>query len=177
MSDKECIIDAVRQSECYKAEVRYAERGGYRIDNAPRLYKELEENLVRVVFPAQPAYMEEGTVIAITTLYDRAEKYNIYGHTICAGPGVNPLLRNFFAPLGGAHPQAGNAGPKAIQTFVAVKQALWNRFILEDLELGNAKAGARYVRGFWNALDRMFGGGHLMYVPDDWHWKGDDASC
>lgn len=173
MKSKEEIIEAVRQSECYKAEVRYAERGGYQIEPEPRLYKELEENLVRVVFPAKPSYMEEGTVIAITALYDRAQDYNIYGHTIVAGPGTNPLLRSFFAPLGGAHPQAGNAGPVAIQRFVAVKQGYWNRFVLEDLELGNEQAGARFVKGFWRALDRMFGGGHLMNVPQDWHWQGE----
>lgn len=172
MSDRQTIIDAVRESECYKAEVRYAERGGYQIEGEPRLYKNLEENLVRVVFPARPSCMEEGAVLAITCLYDRAAEYNIYGHTICAGSGTNVLLKCFFAPLGGAHPQAGNAGPKAIQQFLAVKQALWNRFVLEDLDIGNVKAGERYVQGFWTALDRMFGGGVLMNVPQDWQWQG-----
>ncbi|MBI2424109.1 MAG: hypothetical protein HYV27_14860 [Candidatus Hydrogenedentes bacterium] len=173
MSEKETIIQAVRDSECFKAEVIYAERGGYKIALEPRLYKVLEDDLVRVVFPAAPSYMEEGTVLAVTCLYDRAKGYNIYGHTICAGAGVNVLLRAVYAPLGGAHPQSGNAGPKAIMKFTEVKKGLWGRFYLEDLELGNAEAGARYVRGFWKALDRMFGGGVLMNVPEDWHWKGD----
>jgi hypothetical protein len=174
MSEKQRIIDEVRASECFKAEVRYAARGGYETELEPRLYKELDGGLVRVVFPAKPSYMEEGTVFAVTCLYDNNDKYNIYGHTICSGPGVNTLLKNVFAPLGGAHPQSGNAGPKAILKFVEVKRALWNRFLIEDLELGNEKAGARLVQGFWTALDRMFGGGHLMNVPEEWIWKGGD---
>lgn len=171
MSEKQQIIDAVRASACFEAEVHYAERGGYEIEREPRLYKVLDDDLVRVVFPARPAYMEEGTVIAITCLYDRAKKYNIYGHTICAGPGVNSLLKSVFAPLGGAHPQSGNAGPKAVLKFVEVKRALWNRFLMEDLDLGNKEASERFVRGFWRALDRMFGGNVLMGVPEDWCWK------
>lgn len=170
---REDTVRAIKESDGFQTEVRYTERGGYQIGLEPRLYKELEEDLVRVVFPANPCFMEEGAVLAVTTLYDRAKGYNIYGHAIFAGPGVNPLLRNFLAPLGGAHPQAGNAGPKAIQQFVAVKQALWNRFVLEELELGNQAAGEHYVRGFWKALDRMFGGGHLTNVPEDWHWPGE----
>lgn len=171
MSEQQQIIDAVLESECFKAEVRYAERGGYAIDREPRLYKVLEDDLVRVVFPAQPAYMEEGTVLAITCLYDRANGYNIYGHTITAGPGVNSLLKSVFAPLGGAHPQSGNAGPKAVLKFVELKRALWNRFLIEDLDLGNRAAGERFVRGFWRGLDRMFGGQVLMGVSKDWFWK------
>ncbi len=174
MLDKNHVIEEVRNSECFKAEVRYAARGGYTTELEPRLYKELEGGLIRVVFPAKPSYMEEGTVLAVTCLYDSNERYNIYGHTICAGPGVNTLLKNVFAPLGGAHPQAGNAGPKAILKFVEVKRALWNRFLIEDLELGNEAAAARAVQGFWTALDRMLGGGHLMNVPDDWHWRSRD---
>ena len=172
MSTKEEIIEAVLTSECFKAEVHYAERGGYEIDLECRLYKELEDDLVRVVFPAKAAFMEEGTVLAITCLYDKAKGYNIYGHTICAGPGVNGLLRAVFSPLGGAHPQSGNAGPKEVLKFTEVKKALWGRFLIEDLENGNADAGAHYIQGFWSALDRMFGGKVLMNVPDSWYWKG-----
>lgn len=173
MITKEEIIEAVKNSECFKAEVKYAERGGYEIDLECRLYKDLDDDLIRVVFPAKKAYMEEGCVIAITCLYDAAKGYNIYGHTICAGPGTNVLLHSVFAPLGGAHPQSGNAGPKAVLHFTEVKRALWNRFLLEELEVGNEKAGAQFVRGFWRALDHMFGGGVLMNVPDDWHWNKD----
>lgn len=168
---KQEIIDAVRTSPAFEAEVRYAERAGYKVIREARLYKELEESLVRVVFPVDEERLEEGTVIAITCLYDLANKYNIYGHTIIAGPGVNGLLKAAYAPLGGAHPQAGNAGPKAIAQFVAWKQVSWGRFLNEELEIGNVAASARWIKSFWKALDRLFGGGHLMNVPDDWYWK------
>jgi hypothetical protein len=120
--------------------------------------------------------MEEGTVIAITCLYDKDKGYNIYGHTIIAGPGTNGLLRAVYAPLGGAHPQAGNAGPKAVNQFVAWKQVSWGKFLNEELEIGVEEASKRWIRSFWKALDRLFGGGYLLNVPDDWYWKDNAAA-
>ena len=174
MSEMERIVNACLESEAYKAEVVYAERGGhYRVIPKVRLYKELDNDLVRVVFFTEWDTFELGTVIAITCLYDNKDKFNIYGHTITAGPGVNPLLRASHAPLSGAHPQAGNAGHKAIARFVDLKQALWNQFVLDDLTLGNRSAGEKWVKHFWMALDRMFGQGYLHNCPDDYHWQGE----
>lgn len=170
---KKEVIDAVRESACFKAEVAYAARGGYETLSEPRLYKELEDDQVRVVFPTDAANLEEGSVIAITCLFDRKENVNIYGHTICAGPGVNALLRAIHAPLGKATPQPGVAGEKAVLHFVAWKQASWGKFLNDELEYGNRKASEIWIRNFWKALDRMFGGNVLMNVPDDFHWKGD----
>ncbi|HNR31648.1 MAG TPA: hypothetical protein PKI11_12230 [Candidatus Hydrogenedentes bacterium] len=170
---KEEVIEAVRESACFQAEEAYAARGGYRTLPDPRLYKELEDDHVRVVFPTDVTNLEEGSVIAITCLFDRKENVNIYGHTICAGPGVNALLRAIHAPLGKATPQPGAAGERAVLHFVAWKQAAWGKFLLDELELGNRKASEIWIRNFWKALDRMFGAGVLMNVPDDFHWKGD----
>lgn len=168
---REEIVTAIRESECFKAEIKYAEHGGYQVDRTPRLYKDLEDGLVRVVFPALTTSIEEGAVIAITCLYDKKENYNIYAHTICAGPGVNVLLRTIFAPLGKAYPQPGEAGAKAVLHFVAWKQASWGKFLNEDLELGNAAASERWIKNFWRALDRLFAGGCLLNVPEDWYWS------
>lgn len=173
MLTKEQVINAVRASECFKAEVAYAERGGYKVIREPRLYKELEDNMVRVVFPTEADALEEGSVIAITCLFDRNENINIYGHTICAGPGVNGLLRAIHSPLGKATPQPGVAGEKAVLHFVEWKKASWGRFLNDELDRGNKIASAIWIRNFWKALDRMFGGGVLMNVPDDYHWNGE----
>jgi hypothetical protein len=173
MLSKEEVIEAVRRSECFKAEVKYAERGGYIVSMSPRLYKELEEDLVRVVFPTETDRLEDGSVIAITCLFDRKTNENIYGHTICAGPGVNALLRAIHSPLGKATPQSGEAGEKAVLKFVEYKKAIWGKFLIDELELGNQKASALWLQHFWKALDRMFAGGVLMNVPDSWHWKGE----
>lgn len=177
MADMEKIVDACLKSDAFKAEVRYAERGGhYEIVKNVRLYKELDEGLVRVVFPAKWDVFEPGTVIAITCLYDLNGEYNVYGHTIVAGPGVNPLLKATHAPLGGAHPQSGNAGVKAIARFVDFKRAIWDHYLVEDLMLGNRQAGKNWERLFWMGLDRMFGGGYLHNCPDDYHWKGEPSA-
>lgn len=172
MADMDTIVQKCIDSEGFRAEVRYAERtGDYTISRKVRLYKELEGDLVRVVFPANETAMEVGSVMAITCLFDLKEDYNIYGHTIIAGPGVNGLLKAVNAPLGGAHPQSGNAGPKEIMRFVELKRASWDLFLIQELELGNHTASENYIRTFWKGLDRMFGGGYLHNCPDDYHWR------
>ena len=171
--DRETIVQACLESEAFKAEVIYAERGGhYTVSRDVRLFKVLEDDMLRVVFPVQCGNLEVGSVLAITCLYDTKENYNIYGHTICAGPGVNTLLKSIHAPLGSAHPQPGVLGEKAILRFVAWKEAAWSKFMTEDLDLGSAAASELFVRDFWKALDRMFGGGTLFNCPDDYHWDG-----
>ncbi|MBI2434557.1 MAG: hypothetical protein HYV26_16990 [Candidatus Hydrogenedentes bacterium] len=171
MTEQQRIIAAVRGSENFKAECIYVARGNYGVLDQPRLYKVLEDDLVRIVFPTDVQEVEEGAVIAITCLYDRRKEENIYAHTICAGPGVNTLLRTLHAPLGGAHPQAGHAGERAIVKFVEWKQASWGRFLNEELELGQRQASAYWIRSFWKALDRLFGGGYLLNVPEEWYWR------
>lgn len=166
------VIEAVKESACFAAEVAYAARGGYGTIGKPRLYKELHDELVRVVFPTDAEDLEEGSVIAITCLFDRKNNENIYAHTICAGPGVNGLLRAIHSPLGKATPQAGEAGEKAVLKFVEFKKAIWGKFLVEELHLGQREASMNFLRSFWMGLDRMFAGGVLMNVPNDWHWNG-----
>lgn len=162
------IIEAVKNSECFRAESAYARRGGYEVAENPRLFKFLEEGLVRVVFPTNVSSLEDGTVIAITCLYDLNEQVNIYGHTIIAGPGVNGLLKAIHAPLGQANCRPGREGEKAVLHFVEWKKASWGKFLNDELEYGNEKASGLWIANFWKALDRMFGGGYLLnYNPDE----------
>ena len=173
MSDRERIIEACRSSACFESEEAYAAAGGYGVVADCRLYKELPDGLVRVVFPTDAAELEDGAVVAITCLYDRKKERNVYAHTICAGPGANPTLRAVHSPLGRVTPQPGVAGDKAVLHFVQWKQAAWGRFLNDELELGNKQASAVWLRNFWKALDRLFAGGVLANCPDDHHWKGD----
>lgn len=176
--EQQHIVQACLDSECFKAEVHYAERSGHhRILRAPRLYKKLDrdeargEQLVRVVFPAADQLIELGSVLAITCLYDLDRGYNIYGHVICAGPGVNGLLKAIHAPMGSAHPQPGAAGERAIMHFVEWKRAEWDRFLIDELDRGRRAASELHIQNFWKALDRMFGGGYLCNCPDAYHWR------
>lgn len=156
---KERIVKAIRNSENFRSELAYVARGGYTLPHEPRLYKVLEDGLVRVVFPIDPREIVEGTVIAMTCLYDLKQDLNIYAHTICAGPGVNVLMKTIHAPLGQPNPQPGVEGEKAVLKFVAWKEAAWVKFLNEELDLGTREASAIWVRNFWKALDRLFGGG------------------
>jgi hypothetical protein len=160
------IVDAVRRSENFRSEVRYVSRGGYEVAGQPRLFKHLEQGLVRVVFPTTVSEVVEGTVVALVCLYDQREQYNVYAHTICAGPGVNVLLRASFSQMPQALPQPGRDGEKAIGQFVAWKEAAWVKFLNDELDLGSEEATTLWLANFWKALDRMFGGGHLVgYDP------------
>jgi hypothetical protein len=167
VSDTKEIVAIVRESENFKSEVRYIARGGYEIAARPRLFKILENDLVRVVFPTTVTEVVEGTIVALACLYDRRQNSNVYAHTICAGGGVNILLRAFDNPMPQALPQPEPLGQRAIRQFVAWKEASWVKFLNDELELGTARASEIWIASFWKALDRMFGGGHLLeYVPD-----------
>ncbi len=165
MSEMERIAETIRNSECFKAECAYVARGGYMVADKPRLYKVLEDNLVRVVFPTTVTEVQEGTVVCMTTLYDLHEETTLYAHTICAGPGVNVLLKAIHAPLGQANPQPGLEGEKAVLKFVEWKKAAWIKFLNDELELGTSEASRIWIANFWKALDRLFGFGHLVNYP------------
>ena len=171
--EQERIIQATLDSPAYRAEKNYVELSGhYTVIERVRLFKVLEEDLVRVVFPVDCGPLEVGSVLAVTCLYDLKKDYNIYGHTICAGPGVNTLLKAIHAPLGSAHPQPGEIGQKEILRFAEYKRALWDRYQLENMDISPQDASDRFVRDFWKSMDRMFGGHCLHNCPDDYHWKG-----
>ena len=162
MSDMRAIVEAIRNSENFKAEARYIGLGGYTVADTPRLFKYLEDDLVRVVFPTNCTEVCDGAIVTLTTLWDRKNNYNIYAHTICAGPGVNSLFRAIWAPMPSALPQHGRDGEKAIMKYVAWKEAAWVKFLNDELELGNEEASAIWLDNFWKALDRLFGTGHLV---------------
>ena len=162
MADRDHIVAAIRASGNFQSEVRYVGRGGYVVADSPRLFKHLEHGLVRVVFPTTATEVSEGTVVAMVCLWDSNQEYNIYTHTICAGGGVNILLRAMDHPLPQALPQPLPDGPRAIRQFVAWKEASWVKFLNDELEMGNARASRRWIASFWKALDRMFGGGNLL---------------
>jgi hypothetical protein len=167
MMDRATIVREIISSENWKSEIRYVNRGGYEVATEPRLFKYLEDDMVRVVFPTSATEVTEGTVVAMVTLYDQKNRYNVYTHTICAGPRVNVMLDARHSQMPQAMPQPGAAGEAAIARFKAWKEAAWYRFLNEELALGSEVASAIWIANFWKALDRMFGTGHLVnYDPD-----------
>lgn len=165
---REQIVEAILESGPFIGERKYVERGGYTVSREPRLFKVLHDNnLVRVVFPTDCSVVSEGAVVCITTLFDMAKGENIYGHIICAGPGVNTLLKAKDNPMPPAPPQAPPNGEREVRRFVAWKEASWVKFLNDELDLGTDVAGQLWMANFWKALDRMFGYGYLVnYDPD-----------
>lgn len=167
MMDRDTIVRAITGSENWKSEIAYVKRGGYEVVPEPRLFKYLENDVVRVVFPTTVTEVTEGTVVAMVCLYDMKNRYNIYAHTICAGPRVNVMLDARHSQMPQAMPQPGAQGEAAIARFVAWKQAAWGKFLTEELLLGAETASAIWIASFWKALDRMFGHNNLVnYDPD-----------
>jgi hypothetical protein len=160
MNDDEVIRQAA-SSECFKAEAAYLRRGGIETALEPRLFKRIDDRFVRLVFSTSVQEVDDGTVVAMVCLWDEREKLNVYAHCISAGPGVNAQLRSLYSPLSQVKPQPGVEGDKAVTKFIAWKQAAWGKFLNDELELGTGNASRRWLDSFWNALDRMYGGGNL----------------
>lgn len=160
--EREAIIDETRRSACYQAESGYMARAGFEVLNAPRLFKRLENDKVRLIFPTIASRVDEGVAVGLVCLFDLTAKANLYAHPIFAGSGANAALKSLFTPSTQAKPQPGIEGNKAIVKFVAWKQAAWGKFLNDELELGTDEASAIWIRNFWKALDRMYGGGNLL---------------
>ena len=160
--DRETIIKTVTHSPCFQSESAYLAKGGFEVAGRPRLFKRLENEKVRLIFPTQVENIDFGVAVGMVCLFDLAAEQNVYAHAIFAGPGVNASLKSLFVPATQAKPQPGQAGNKAISKFVAWKEAAWHKFLVDELELGTARASAIWIESFWKALDRMYGGGNLL---------------
>lgn len=156
------IISAVVRSECFQVEAGWLRRGGVTVSESPRLLKHLENQLVRLIFPTTTQTVEEGTAVALICLFDLQKSVTVYAHAAFAGPTANASLRSLYNPPTQAKPQPGVEGNKAILKFVAWKEAAWQKFLVDELELGNAGASRIWLDHFWKALDRMYGGGNLL---------------
>lgn len=159
--DQETIIKRACSAECFVSEAAYLARGRFIISTRPRLFKFLEHESARLIFPVAGGEFDEGAAVGLVCLYDMNRDINLYAHAVFAGPNVNASLRSLFVPATQAKPQAGIDRNKAILKFVAWKQAAWMKFLNDDLELGTEAAATTWRANFWKALDRMYGGGNL----------------
>lgn len=156
------VIKDICNSACFKTESAWLARGGFPVADRPRLFKVLENELVRVVFPTTVTEVDEGTAIGLICLYSLRDRNTVYTHAVFAGPTANASLRSIFNPPNQAKPQPGIEGNKAIVKFIAWKAASWGKFLNEELALGTAEASRTWLDSFWKALDRMYGGGNLV---------------
>lgn len=162
VAEREGIIAAVVGSECFKTESAWMARGGFEVSARPRLFKILEKDMARVVFPTRVTQVDEGSAVALICLYSIPEQLTVYAHAAFAGPGSNTSLRSLFNPPTQTKPQPGIEGNQAILKFVAWKAASWGKFLNDELALGTDEASHIWIENFWKALDRMYGGGNLL---------------
>lgn len=159
--DDSQLISRTAASDAFRVESAFLRRGGISVSTRPRLFKRIDNRFVRLIFPTDAKEVDDGTVVAVVCLWDFREDLNVYAHCITAGPGSNAQLRALYSPLNQVKPQEGIEGDKAIAKFIAWKQAAWGKFLNEELETGTNAAAARWLTWFWQALDRMYGGGNL----------------
>lgn len=159
--EHEAIIRAVVGSACFRAESECLNRGGWPVVERPRLFKLLENEKARLIFPTRCVRIEDGVAVGLVCLFDVSSGVNQYAHAVFAGASVNASLRSLFVPPKQSKPQPGVAGEKAILQFVAWKAAAWTKFLNDELELGNDGASGVWISNFWKALDRMYGGSNL----------------
>lgn len=160
--DRSAIIAQVCQSPAFHVESACLARGGFQVAEMPALFKVLEGDKLRLIFPTRAREVDGGVVVGLVCLYDLAEQCTVYAHGMTAGAGVNAALESLFVPATQARPQPGVDGYKARQKFVAWKQAAWSRFLDEELEQGTRKASTTWIQNFWKALDRMYGGDNSL---------------
>ncbi|MCB9852673.1 MAG: hypothetical protein H6819_06230 [Phycisphaerales bacterium] len=158
----ETVIAEVQSSACFETESAWLARGGCHVSQRPRLFKLLENDMVRIVFPTESTEVDEGTAIGLICLYSIRDRSTVYAHAVFAGSTANASLRSIFNPPNQTKPQPGIEGNKAIVKFVAWKAAAWGKFLNEELALGTAEASRIWLDSFWKALDRMYGGGNLI---------------
>lgn len=155
-------IAKVVSGEAYLAEKAALARSGINVAAKPGLMKQLQNQKVRLIFPTDVRVVEEGTAVGLVCLFDQETDINVYAHPVFSGPTVNTALRSLFVPEAQAQPQPGVDGYKARAKFTAWKAAAWSRFLNDELDMGADAASAIWLRSFWKALDRMYGGGNLL---------------
>ncbi|MBX3395569.1 MAG: hypothetical protein KF841_09400 [Phycisphaerae bacterium] len=158
----EGVITDIKASACFQTESAWLARGGFPVAPRPRLYKVLEKDMVRVIFPTLVTTVDEGTAVGLICLYSLQDRSTIYAHAVFAGPTANASLRSIFNPPTQAKPQPGLDGNLAILKFVAWKAAGWSKFLNDELAMGTDEASRIWIENFWKALDRMYGGGNLI---------------
>src|SRR5690349_19778 len=94
----EQIIPVVVQSDAFKVEAACVARSGLQVCHSARLFKHLENDLVRIIFPTTARDIDEGTAVGLVCLYDQKESRCVYAHVIFAGPTSNASLRSIYNP-------------------------------------------------------------------------------
>lgn len=129
---------------------------GLTIERTPIVHKYLSQRHLRLMFPVNGGPIQSGTVVSIVCLYDCTTEETLYAHPMHAGPNVNPLLKHPDGPMASPKAQPGRDGDRATARMMAHKDALWKRF-LQDLDaLGPEEASARWRRGYYWALKRLY---------------------
>jgi radical SAM/Cys-rich protein len=131
-------------------------RTGLRIEAEPIVYKDLDHDLVRLMFPVTGGLVDDGVVVSVVCLFDRPRNRTLYAHPMHAGPGVNPLVRHLDGPMASPKSQVGADGDRASQRIIEHKEALWDRFVRERVTIGQAEAGRRWREGYYWSLKRLY---------------------
>ncbi|MFQ5429528.1 MAG: hypothetical protein ACE5E1_04380 [Phycisphaerae bacterium] len=152
------VVARILAGPTWQVEAAYAARGGFTVGRTPRLMCEMSDGHVQVVFPTDVSNLQGGSLVALAILYHRPIGETVYGHCLSFGPEAETAFLRGDTALGLPAPQPGEAGCAARERYAEWRRSAWRRFWLDELEMGPAEAGRRWLKSFWMELGRLFGG-------------------
>jgi len=160
------FVADVMAGTAWNIEVAYARRGGFSILDRPRLIKQGAGGFLHLVFPTNARLIQSGTLVALSVAYEAAAHEVIYAHCLCAGPEAEIQFFGGRTSLGLPPLVTGDHERRAEAEYVTWRRKAWSDFWADELEQGIAAASAAWIRAFWEAMERLFGGNEL--AGDGW---------
>ena len=151
------IVRAVQESSLWAVEVAYAQRGGFTLDREPQFVAPIDGEHIVAVFGSDVEFLEGGTLVGAIAYVHEASGRVLYVHCLAAGPEPEMIFLRGDRALGLPIPRAGSPGEAAREAYADWRRTAWSRFWLDELELGIHAASRNWLRGYRQALGRLFG--------------------
>ncbi len=157
------IVRDIISSDEWRAEIAYAQRGGFAVAERPRLVKKLDDDFVQLIFPTNASVLQAGSLVAVSIVYHVPSRRVVLSHCLCAGAESEIQFLKSDVAFGLPRPQPGKVGEDARATYRSWRRSAWSQFWLNDLETGPATASEAWLAAFWVALETLFGGNEIHY--------------
>jgi hypothetical protein len=146
------LVEAIVCHDLWKLEVAYAGRGGFSVEETPRIVHHLDQRFAILVFPTDVEFIEAGSIVGLVVYYDKVADRVWYVHALTAGPDADMafLHGNLALGLPAIAPESMCAEVK--QSHQDWRRNAWTRFWLDELEAGIFLASRHWLDSHWNAL-------------------------
>lgn len=157
--DHSDAVKAVCLSELWEVERNYARRGGFEVSECPRIVRRLTDGFLQLIFPTNAVLIQGGSLVGLSVLYSTKLRKAVFAHCLAAGP--EPEIQFLLGDEALGMPAPCREASPARARYVAWRDEAWSQFWLDELEHGIGVATQRWLRGFWRALEDLFGGNDM----------------